>query len=89
MVCMRVAVHESDGNKENDEDDSDSYKQGIECWKSRNHGKTTEMTKTTGIRGENAGSPDNGLRNTRALTSSEECRFKGVVLLAVVVGLHI
>ena len=43
MVCMRAALHESDGNHENDENDeenSDSYKQGVESWKSwirRNH----------------------------------------------------
>ena len=28
MVCMRVICHENDGNHENDENDSDSYKQG-------------------------------------------------------------
>ena len=38
MVCMRVAFHENDGNHENDEDNSDSYKQGVECWISGNHG---------------------------------------------------
>ena len=34
-VCVRVAFHESDRNHEhdeNDEDNSDSYKQGVECW---------------------------------------------------------
>ena len=44
MVCMRVALHENDGNYENDEDDednSDSYKQGVECWISGNHGHDT------------------------------------------------
>ena len=42
MVCVRVAVHENDGNHENsetDEDNSDSYKQAIECW------ITAEITK--------------------------------------------
>ena len=41
MVCVRVAFHESDGNHENDEydeDNSDSYKQGVECWIRGNHG---------------------------------------------------
>ena len=38
MVCMRVAFHENDGNRENDEDNSDSHKQGVECWICRNHG---------------------------------------------------
>ena len=40
MVCMQVAFHENDGyheNDENDEDNSDSCKQGVECWISRNH----------------------------------------------------
>ena len=40
MVCMWGAFHENDGhheNDENDEDNSDSYKQGLECWISRNH----------------------------------------------------
>ena len=42
MLCMRVAFHENDGNHENDriddEDNSDSYNQGAECWTSGNHG---------------------------------------------------
>ena len=38
MVCVRVAFHENDGNHENDEDDSDSYKQGVERWIRGNHG---------------------------------------------------
>ena len=37
MVCLRVAFHENDGNHENDEDNSDSYKQAVECWIRRNH----------------------------------------------------
>ena len=36
MVCMRVAFHKTDGNHGNDE--SDSYKQGVECWIRGNHG---------------------------------------------------
>ena len=32
MVCVRVAFHE------NDEDNSDSYEQGVECWIRGNHG---------------------------------------------------
>ena len=67
MVCQtygfhagRLSVlHENDGNHENehnDEDNSDSYKQGVKCWiLSGNHRETTEMTKTTGIRGANHG----------------------------------
>ena len=38
MVCMWVAFHKNDGNHENDEDNSESYKQGIECWISENQG---------------------------------------------------
>ena len=38
MVCMRIAFHENDGNHENDENDSDSHKQGAECWISENYG---------------------------------------------------
>ena len=38
MVWVRVAFHEKDGNHENDEDNSDSYKQGVECWSRGNHG---------------------------------------------------
>ena len=38
MVCMRVAFHENDRNHENDEDDSDRYRQGVECWMGGNHG---------------------------------------------------
>ena len=39
-------------NGENDEDNSDSYKQGVECWIGRNHGNDT---KNTEIRGANHG----------------------------------
>ena len=41
MVCTRVAFHENDRNHENNEtteDNSDSYKQGVECWIGGNHG---------------------------------------------------
>ena len=41
MVWVRVAFHENDGNHENDEideDNPDSYKQGVECWIRGNHG---------------------------------------------------
>ena len=62
MVCMRVASHENDaknGEKdENDEDNSDSYKQGGECWIRGNHEKGTETTKTTEIQGANHGFPN-------------------------------
>ena len=39
MVCIWVACHEIDGNHENDEDNSDSHKQGVECWISGNLGE--------------------------------------------------
>ena len=43
MVCMRVAFHENDGKLENDdEENSDGYKQGVECWNSGNHGLERE-----------------------------------------------
>ena len=39
---MQVAFRENGRNHqiddENDEDNSDSYKQGVECWTSGNHG---------------------------------------------------
>ena len=41
MVCVRVAFQENDGNHENhenDEDNSNSYKQEVECWIHGNHG---------------------------------------------------
>ena len=41
MVCVRVAFHENDANHENgenDEDNPDSYKQGVACWIRGNHG---------------------------------------------------
>ena len=41
MVWVRVAFHENNGNHENDEngeDNSDSYKQGVECLIRGNHG---------------------------------------------------
>ena len=38
MICMWVAFHENNGNHEKDEDDSDSYKKGVECWINGNHG---------------------------------------------------
>ena len=40
-LCTLGAVfffHEKDGNHENDEDNSDSYKEGVECWIRGNHG---------------------------------------------------
>ena len=42
MVCMRVAFHKNDGSHEHDEDNSDSYKEGVECWTS---GATQTATK--------------------------------------------
>ena len=38
MVCVRVTFHENDGNHENAENDTDIYKQGVECWIRGNHG---------------------------------------------------
>ena len=61
MVCMRVAFHE---NNENGKDNSDSYKQGVECWISGNH-TSHKMTKTTGTRGATTGSRNNGFTNAR------------------------
>ena len=50
MVCMRVPFHENDGNHENDEDHSDSYKQGGGEFRiSGNHGNHRN--------GENNGDP--------------------------------
>ena len=48
-VCMRVAFNKKDGNHENDEDDSDSYKQGVESSISGKHGNRGK--------GENHGNP--------------------------------
>ena len=45
MLWVQVAFHENDGNHENDEDNSDGYKQEV------------EMTKTTRIQGANHGFP--------------------------------
>ena len=41
MVRAWVAFHENDGyhqNDENDEHNSDNYKEGVECWISGSHG---------------------------------------------------
>ena len=38
MFCIWATFHENDGHHENDEDDSDSNKQGAECWINGNHG---------------------------------------------------
>ena len=43
MVCMRVAFQKKDENIENDdnnEDSSDNYKQGVECWNAGKHGNS-------------------------------------------------
>ena len=57
MVCARVAFHENDGNHENDEHNSDSYNQGVECWIRENHRNHKDDAKTTGIQGANDGFP--------------------------------
>ena len=52
MVCMRVAFDGNNRNHENDkkdEDNSDSYKQGVECWVCGNHGNHVD---------ENHGKPE-------------------------------
>ena len=59
MVCMWVAFHENDGNHENDENDEATQ---TATNKELSAGfaeitETTEMTKTTGIRGANHGFP--------------------------------
>ena len=38
MVCLWVTLIKNDGSYENDEDNSDSHKQGVECCISENHG---------------------------------------------------
>ena len=57
MVCMRVAFHENDGNHENDVNNSKSYEQGLSAGFAEDITETTEMTKTTEIRGANHGFP--------------------------------
>ena len=47
---MRVAFHENNRNHENDENNSDSCKQGVECWINGNPGNHG-MTKTAEIQG--------------------------------------
>ena len=57
MVCVRVTFHEKNGNHENgenDEDSSDDYKQGVECWIRGRHGNH-ENDENTGIQGANHG----------------------------------
>ena len=62
LMSSRVAIHENDRNHENEEDNSDNYKQ-IECWISGNHGNHAND--------ENHGNPrykpqvpeNNGFRN--------------------------
>ena len=54
MVRMWLAFHENDRYHENDkneEETSDSYKEGVECWLSRNHGKGCKprLAQTTGL----------------------------------------
>ena len=57
MVCMRVAFHENDRNHdENDKDNSDNYKQGVECWISGDHGNHGNDEKTRN-QGANHGFP--------------------------------
>ena len=55
MVCMRVTFHENDGNQENDkndDDNSDSYKPGVERWIAEIT-ETAEFTEIMGIQGAN------------------------------------
>ena len=65
MACVRVAFHENDGNRENDEDNSDSYKQGVECWNSRKSRKPRKWRKPREPRVQTTGSPNHGFRNTQ------------------------
>ena len=72
MVCMQVTFHKNDLNHqydENDKDELDSYKQGVECWVNGNHGNhgNREMTKTTGFRGANHGFPCEGQQGPKPL----------------------
>ena len=62
VVCMRVAFHGNDGNLENNEDDSDSPKQRVECWISGNHGNHGH-DENHGLRGANHELTTNGPRN--------------------------
>ena len=67
MVCLWVAFHKNDGNHENfenDEDNSDSCKQEVECW-INGITETTDMMKTTGIQGTTTSYPYHGFRKTR------------------------
>ena len=50
MVWVQLAFHENDGNHENDENDSDSYKQGVECWIRGNHGNHENDHKNPGCK---------------------------------------
>ena len=91
MVCQTYGLHagrlsRNEGNQENiknNEDNSDSCKQGVECWISGNHG-TTEMMRTTGIRGANHRFPNNGFRNIRN-TSFNGQTLPGIVEVSLIV----
>ena len=53
MVCMWVAYHKNDGNRANDEsgeDNSDSYRQGVECWISGKHHGNDENHENPGCK---------------------------------------
>ena len=65
MAWVRVAFHENDGNHENDEDDSDSYRQGVECWIRGNHGNRENDENPRESRVQTTGSPNHAFRNTR------------------------
>ena len=78
MVCMQVAFHENvnDGkrdNSANDEDNSDSYKQGVERWISGNHGnhRNDENPRESGV--QTTGSSNNGFRNLQTLGCGLSC----------------
>ena len=84
MVCVQVACHENDGNRENDENDkdnSDSHKQGVECWIRGNHGNHENYENHGNDEMQTTGSPNHGLRNTRQMRIPpfERCLIKGVL----------
>ena len=73
---MQGAFYENDGhheNDKNDEDDSDSYKQGVECWVNGNHGNQAN-DENHGPRVQTMGSPRNVFRNTREKGPFAACK---------------
>ena len=81
MVCMQVAFHENDGNHEkrqNDEDNSESYKEGVDCWICRKYRKHGNDEKRGNPGCKPRVPPNNGLRNTRPITPSKASSASGL-----------